>query len=111
MQPPTQPSPQQSHPHQPQWKPVTEAPTLREIFVPWGRGLRNVARDIWQVGIVQGGLEAWRDLRALLASPPRRFLIAVGVVAFLAVVFCTLSLTGAVASQANYLRHLMDQLP
>jgi hypothetical protein len=81
------------------------------MIVPMGRGLLSIGRDIWQVGVIQGGLEAWRDLRALLASPPRRFLIAVGVVAFLAVVFCTLSLTGAVASQANYLRHLMDQLP
>ena len=68
-----------------------------------GRGLRTMGRDIWELSIVA----TVQDALALLRRPPRWFLIACVAVAFFFIVFWTLALTGAVASQAIWLRNQM----
>ena len=69
-----------------------------------GRGLRAMGRDIWQLSIVA----TVQDVVALLRHPPRWFLIACACFALFVIVYLTLAFTGAVASQAGWLR---DQLP
>ena len=78
-------------------------PTLWEMMGPMGRGLRSAGHDIWQIGIMQGT----RDIRVFLAHPPRWFLVAVGVCVACVILFFACAFSGAVASQARYLRDLM----
>ncbi len=71
-----------------------------------GRGLRDTGRNIWATQS-HGLSRDTRRLRAFLRQPPRWFLIATTLGVVLAIAFCALSLSGAVSSQAGWLRSLM----
>lgn len=71
-----------------------------------GRGLRGMGRAIWATQSYGLARDTQR-LRAFLKQPPRWFVVSLVLVGVCLSVYCALVFTGAVASQAAWLRSQM----